>query len=306
MLAHHVNWQGNGYHRVMEPFKAMERDLHLEGALIGTIPGLMETAELEPDVVLLELVTGSRFPDIISQLREVNNAKIVLEYDDNLLNIPLKNGSRQHFPQKALKTFRKVMDSADWLVVSTEPLKEAYSRFHSDIRVALNRLAPAQWGHLQSQRGVGEKVRIGWAGGSSHSGDLEILLPLIKALEGQVEWVFMGMKPRNIRCEFHPGVPFDMYPEKLASLNLDLALVPLEVNAFNECKSNLRLLEIGTCGVPIIATDLVPYRCGLPVTLVENRFKDWMAAVQAFINDPLLRERQGMPCVKRYIGLVSA
>jgi GT2 family glycosyltransferase len=293
VLAHHVNWQGNGHHRVMQPFKAMERHLHLEGAPIGAIPGVMETAELQPDVVLLELVTGSRFPDIIKQLREVNNAKIILEYDDNLLNIPLKNGTRQHFPQKALKTFRKVMDSADWLVVSTEPLKEAYSRFHSDIRVALNRLAPDQWGHLQSLRGVGEKLRIGWAGGSSHRGDLEILLPLIKALEGQVEWVFMGMKPRNVRCEFHPGVPFDMYPEKLASLNLDLALVPLEVNAFNECKSNLRLLEIGTCGVPIIATDLVPYRCGLPVTLVENRFKDWMNAIQAFINDPLLRERQG-------------
>ena len=293
VLAHHVNWQGNGHHRVMQPFKALERHLHMEGALISAIPGLMETAQLQPDVVLLELVTGSRFPEIITQLREVNNAKIVLEYDDNLLNIPLKNGTRQHFPQKALKTFRKVIDSADWLVVSTEPLAEAYSRFHSDIRVALNRLAPDQWGHLQSQRGVGAKIRIGWAGGSSHSGDLEILLPLIKALEGQVEWVFMGMKPRNVRCEFHPGVPFDMYPEKLASLNLDLALVPLEANHFNECKSNLRLLEIGTCGVPIIATNLAPYRCGLPVTLVENRFKDWMNAIQAFINDPLLRERQG-------------
>ncbi|MGK9175457.1 glycosyltransferase [Yokenella regensburgei] len=293
MLAHHINWQGNGHHRVMQPFKALERHYHMEGALINAIPGLMETTQLQPDVVLLELVTGSRFPEIITQLREINNAKIILEYDDNLLNIPLKNGSRQHFPQKALKTFRKVLDSADWLVVSTEPLAEAYSRFHSDIRVALNRLAPDQWGHLQSQRGVGEKIRIGWAGGSSHRGDLEILLPLIKALEGQVEWVFMGMKPRNIRCEFHPGVPFDMYPEKLASLNLDLALVPLEVNHFNECKSNLRLLEIGTCGVPIIATDLMPYRCGLPVTLVENRFKDWMNAIQAYINDPLLRARQG-------------
>lgn len=118
-------------------------------------------------------------------------------------------------------------------------------------------------------------------------------MPLIKELEGQVEWVFMGMKPRNVLCEFHPGVPFEMYPEKLASLNLDLALVPLEINQFNECKSNLRLLEIGTCGVPIIATDIEPYRCNLPVTLVANRFKDWMNAIQAYIHDPALRERQG-------------
>lgn len=103
----------------------------------------------------------------------------------------------------------------------------------------------------------------------------------------------MGMKPRNVQCEFHPGVPFEMYPEKLASLNLDLALVPLDINQFNECKSNLRLLEIGTCGVPVIATDIAPYRCGLPVTLVENRYKDWMNAIQLHLNDAEYRTQQG-------------
>lgn len=293
VLAHHVNWVGGGHHRVMQPFKALERHLMIEGGLTNIIPGVMEAAQLQPDVILLELITGSRFPQIIEQLRSASRAKIVLEYDDYLLNVPIKNGSRQHFPQKMVKNFRKVVDSADWLVVSTAPLAEAYSRFHSDIRIAQNRLAPDQWEHLFSERDTSKKVRVGWAGGSSHAGDLEILLPLIKALEDKVEWVFMGMKPRNVQCEFHPGVPFEMYPEKLASLNLDLALVPLEINQFNECKSNLRLLEIGTCGVPIIATNIEPYRCDLPVTLVENRFKEWMNAVQAFINDAELRHRQG-------------
>ncbi|WP_313485441.1 glycosyltransferase [Pseudescherichia sp.] len=293
VMAHHVNWTGCGHYRVMQPFKAMERHLMLEGGLLNTIPGVMEAAQVQPDIILLELITGSRFPDIIRQLREVCDAKIVVEYDDYLLNVPLKNGNRRHFPQRMLKNFRKVLESADWVVVSTAPLAEAYSRFHSDIRIAQNRLAPNLWGHLISERNTGKKIRIGWAGGSSHTGDLEILLPLIKALEGQVDWVFMGMKPRDVACEFHPGVPFDMYPEKLASLNLDLALVPLEINQFNECKSNLRLLELGTCGVPIIATNIEPYRCGLPVTLVENRFKDWMAAIQSYIYDPQERMQQG-------------
>jgi GT2 family glycosyltransferase len=293
VLANHVNWQGCGHHRVVQPFKALESNLLLEGGLIHGIPGVMEAAQLQPDVILLELLSGSRFPAIMAQYREVCDAKIVVEYDDYLLNVPLKNGSRKHFPQNMVKNLRKVMESADWIVVSTAPLADAYSRFHHDIRIAQNRLAEGQWGHLQSERGAGRKVRIGWAGGSSHAGDLEILLPIIKALEGQVEWVFMGMKPRGVQCEFHPGVPFEMYPEKLASLNLDLALVPLEINQFNECKSNLRLLEIGTCGVPIIATNIEPYRCGLPVTLVENRFKDWMAAIRAHLNDMDATRQQG-------------
>lgn len=79
----------------------------------------------------------------------------------------------------------------------------------------------------------------------------------------------MGMKPEGVACEFHLPVPFEHYPQKLSELDLDLALVPLEQNLFNECKSNLRLLELGSCGFPIICTDIEPYRCGLPVHRVK-------------------------------------
>jgi glycosyltransferase involved in cell wall biosynthesis len=77
------------------------------------------------------------------------------------------------------------------------------------------------------------------------------------------------------------GVPFDIYPQTLAALGLDVALAPLAANRFNECKSNLRLLEYGALGVPVVATDIVPYRCGLPVTLVRNRPVAWIDAVRA-------------------------
>ncbi|HBQ68358.1 MAG TPA: hypothetical protein DD781_18940 [Leclercia adecarboxylata] len=293
VLANHVNWYGCGNHRVIQPFKAMEENLLLEGGMSLGTSGVMEVAQLQPDIILMELITGSGFPSIIEQYRQVSNAKIVVEYDDYLLNLPMKNTNRVHFPQNIVKNFRRVLDTADWVVVSTHALKYAYSEFHPDIRVAQNRLSTRQWDHLLSARNTGNKIRVGWAGGGTHAGDLEILRPIIKALEDKVEWVFMGMKPDNAKCEFHPGVPFEMYPEKLASLNLDLALVPLEINQFNECKSNLRLLEIGTCGVPIIATNIEPYRCGLPVTLVDNRFKDWMNAIMAYINDDALRMKEG-------------
>ena len=46
------------------------------------------------------------------------------------------------------------------------------------------------------------------------------------------------------------GVPIERYPRALAALDLDLALAPVEQNLFNECKSNLRLLEYGACGFP--------------------------------------------------------
>src|SRR5690606_5224399 len=131
----------------------------------------------------------------------------------------------------------------------------------------------------------GRKPRIGWAGGSSHKGDLAVIRQLAKDLQEEVEWVFMGMRPEGIDCEFHAGVSIEQYPKKVASLNLDLAVVPLEINQFNRCKSNLRLLELGVCGVPVICTDIEPYRCGLPVTLVRNRYQDWAEAIRSHLSD---------------------
>ena len=85
--------------------------------------------------------------------------------------------------------------------------------------------------------------------------------------------------------EFYTGVPIEQYPAKLASLNLDLALAPLEDNLFNHCKSNLRLLEYGACGFPVVCSDLITYRGDLPVTRVKNRFKDWVAAIRMHVAD---------------------
>ncbi|WP_158616072.1 glycosyltransferase [Erwinia sp. 198] len=284
MMACHKNLTGCGNYRVIKPFKALEGNLILEGGLTHGLPAVMEVAEIQPDTLLLELVTDVSIPERVKQYRQVSNTKIIMEYDDYIPNLPLKSVFRKKLPKDIVRQLRRSVEQADWLVVSTAPLAEAYSSFHHDIRVAQNRLDD-QWAALNSLRRQGKKPRVGWAGGSSHTGDLEILLPFMKELENEVEWVFMGMKPQNVKCEFHYGVPFEFYPEKLATLNLDLALVPLEMNLFNECKSNLRLLELGACGVPVICTDIEPYRCDLPVTRVTNRYKDWMNAIREHLAD---------------------
>src|SRR5690606_19133931 len=105
---------------------------------------------------------------------------------------------------------------------------------------------------------------------------------------GEVEWVFMGMCPERLRPyvhEYHPGVAIEQYPARLAALDLDLAIAPLEDNQFNRCKSNLRLLEFGTCGFPVVCSDVEPFRDGLPVTRVKRRFRDWMEAIRMHLSD---------------------
>lgn len=168
-----------------------------------------------------------------------------------------------------------------------------------------NRLPVDWWGNLNCRREAGDKPRVGWAGGLGHTGDLELIADVVRDLAEEVEWVFLGMCPDAIRPyvhEYHEGVEISRYPEKLASLDLDLALAPLEDNLFNRCKSNLRLLEYGACGYPVVCSDVEPYRrSGLPVTLVRNRYKEWMDAIRELLADAGERQRQGDSLKRRVL-----
>ncbi len=286
LMAMHADWDGCGHYRVLHPFQALSDELRLDGSLkIGNYY-FSDVARVRPDVLVLQgawIVDG--ILEEIRRYRSLTGAKVVLEFDDYLPNIPARSVYRQRMPQSEIKKMRRAIEEVDWLVVSTTVLAEEYRDYHHDIRVAHNGLPRAVWGDLLSQRRAGRKPRVGWAGGISHTGDLAEIRPVVQDLQDEVEWVFMGMKPDGVACEYHAGVGFEQYPAKLVSLNLDLAVVPLEINQFNRCKSNLRLLEFGACGVPIIATDIDPYRGDLPVTLVRNRPRDWIQAIRSHLSD---------------------
>lgn len=291
-LVHPADLYGCGHYRVMQPFLAMKEKGLIDGA-IST--GLMHVTDLErynPDTIILQRQIGDERLEAMQRMKKFSQAVKVYELDDYLPNLPLKSVHRASMPKDILRSLRQGLNFVDRFVVSTEALAEAFSGLHGEIIVMENRLPISWWQGLQTQRNQGKKPRVGWAGGSSHTGDLELILDVVRDLADEVEWVFFGMCPEQLRPyvhEFHEGVAIDEYPAKLASLNLDLGLAPLEINLFNECKSNLRQLEYGACGIPIICTDIRPYRDGLqqglPVTLVKNRYKDWVDAIRAHIND---------------------
>lgn len=293
VLANNIDRQGCGYYRVIHPYTALEQQLYIDGGINDTLINIPEIERFQPDVLLIQPGLRRGLNYYFEQVRKYSSAKIVIDYDDYSPNIPVRSMVRKQIKQNIIKDIRRDCAQADWVVVSTAPLAEELSRFTSNIRIAPNGLPVDIWGELKSQRKTKKKLRVGWAGGSTHTGDLSLLKPLIKAFEHEVEWVFMGMKPEGIQCEFHPGVPIEVYPEKLASLDLDLALVPLEINQFNICKSNLRLLELGACGIPVICTDIEPFRCGLPVTHVNNRYAEWAEAINMHIHEKEALERQG-------------
>lgn len=279
---------GCGHYRMIHPVHAMHDSGIADARITGRYFTPEELERLQPDTLVLQRQVSDEQLMLTRRLMRLRPTFLVAELDDYLPNLPMKNAHREHMPKDILRALRRSVGLADRFVVSTEPLAEALAGLNPDTRVVLNRLPPAWWRGLQSSRRVGARPRVGWAGGASHQGDLELIIDVVKELRGEVDWVFFGMCPEQIRPylhEFHGPVSIERYPATLARLNLDLALAPLEQNLFNECKSNLRLLEYGACGYPVIASDVRPYQGGLPVTLVKNRFKDWVDAIRAHTRD---------------------
>nr|MBP8151864.1 glycosyltransferase [Xylophilus sp.] len=187
---------------------------------------------------------------------------------------------------------------SDRLVVTTQPLADAYGPYCNDVKIVPNCLNDAVWGQFyKGPPAPRQRLRVGWAGAGQHWGDLKMMVEVVATLSEQVDWVFMGMCPDVLRPyvkEFHPFVSFADYPAKLATLDLDLAIAPLEVNAFNEAKSNLRLLEYGAMGWPVVCSDVYPFRTQNPPVLhVPNTPQAWLQALQPLLTDPALRHRQG-------------
>ncbi|MEI7611270.1 MAG: glycosyltransferase [Betaproteobacteria bacterium] len=263
-------------------------------------PTPIELARLAPDALIMHApVDDVRFIGLL-HYQEINSDVLrIYSLDDLITEIPAGSPVHKKLPSALMnERLRRGLAASDRLIVSTEPLAEAYRGMIEDIRLLPNTLEGNIWGGLQSARRRGKKLRVGWAGAQQHAGDLQFMLEVVKATHSEVDWVFFGMMPNGAQAyiaEYHDFVHrFADYPAKLASLDLDLAMAPLEIHPFNEAKSNLRLLEYGILGWPVICTDIFPYRTDAPpVTRLPNNADQWIAAIRERIVEPDALAREG-------------
>ncbi|MCU1735148.1 MULTISPECIES: glycosyltransferase [unclassified Pseudomonas] len=297
VLALPMNKTAVGHYRVTKPLTELEAAGWVTQQQYFEIPTSVELERSSPDVVILQGRYTEGFIKEIERLKTYSKGFVIYELDDYVIKVPKKNGHLKHTPRDLEGSLRRGIARCDRLVVSTEPLADALRDTHHDIRVLPNLLAEELWVGRRGQRRTSKKPRVGWGGGTSHTGDLEVIADVVKTLANEVEWVFFGMCPPDLRPyihEFHPPVGLSAYPAKLTSLNLDLALAPLEFHIFNDCKSNLRLLEYGACGYPVIVTDTAAYRGYLPCTRVKsNSTEEWLEAIRMHLADPDASYRMG-------------
>lgn len=291
--------QGCGHYRILQPLQAMLDAGLCRGGASTELFGPNLVLRSGADAVVLQRPVNDEALAVLESLRALQVRKIY-EIDDDLARIPSCSIHAQDVPTDIRERMARGIGLCDRLVVSTEPLAQALAGCHEDIRVVPNRLPPRWWGSTPPirQRQRSARPRVAWAGGAGHRGDLEMIAEVIRDLSDHVDWIFFGMCPDALRpyvAQYHTAVPTSAYPARLMALAIDwdLAIAPLEANAFNECKSNLRLLEYGWCGLPVVCSDLTPYQGNLPVMRVPNRVSDWKKAILECLSDHNALQAQG-------------
>lgn len=284
---------GCGEYRVLAPLRSLG-DAALARCGVTTpqedqprVPSVIELERLAPDALLLQGTLYDTHLEALNRYKRFNKVFRVFDMEDLKTTIPIKNSRRKILLPHIKARTREALSYCDRLVVTTEPLADAYRSMVGDLRVVPNYLPRIRWAGLQSLRRQGKRPRVGWAGGQQHEGDLELLAPVVEATAKEVDWVFLGMCPEALLPyvrEVYPFGSFAEYPRRLASLNLDVAVAPLEQHPFNVAKSNLRLLEYGVLGWPVVCSDIEPYR-GAPVHRVSDDPAAWIGAIRERVYD---------------------
>ncbi len=288
ILLHPADFGGCGHYRLINPAKEMEAKNKIQIYATNILMKPHELARFNPDVLVTQRQVLDGQVQYLQRSSTLNGVGTVYDLDDLLDGVQDKNIHKKDFNQRHFNNLYKALGIVDRMTCSTEFLKDWHSKYCNNIVVLHNRLRPSVWGNLTSQRGTSQKLRVGWAGGFSHTGDIEIIVDTVKELYKEVDFVFLGYVHPEIERyvkEYHTGVSYHNYHNKLASLNLDLALAPLEDVPFNHAKSHIKVLEYGSMGIPTIATDITPYK-NFPIKYPKtNDSKGFTDAIREMISD---------------------
>jgi glycosyltransferase involved in cell wall biosynthesis len=281
-----------GHYRVTMPLDAM-RDLG--GWEIQTACGWDERAMDYP------IVIGQRLgkTDALPLWRKLYpGRRLVYETDDDMWSIDETNlrAQLEHSPA-LLDTAGEAIRMAHLATVSTQPLADVVAQFGTRVEVLPNLIDGRL---LDVERPRRDKVVIGWAGGDSHLKDMwsfaQQFQRVMRKHADDVEFHNIGTDFRRVVDVPGRHTGWQDIWNYYRSIDFDIGLAPLAHTVFNDSKSHIKALEYAALGIPVIASDELPYRDfvihGVTGYLVK-RDHEWSRYLRELVNDRALREGMG-------------
>jgi glycosyltransferase involved in cell wall biosynthesis len=302
---------GSGYYRLLLPWKHLSsnsRHLAFAPKTSGELPSRDVVEGVDAFVAQRPVgPMGMRMWDAL----EGATAR-VYEVDDDLLTAD--SSALEHLCEERVRdSIRYMLERSEMVTVSTPYLAELYSQYNRNVRVLPN-FINADVLDLNRRRGREGKVTVGWAGGNSHMPDWSQahywIRPVLQRYAATVDMHFVG-KDYSPHLHHPDAVPLgallwtswtDDIWDYYRGIDFDIGLAPLADIPFNYSKSHLKALEYAALGIPVIATDMEPYRDfvvdGVTGYLVSSP-EQWDKRLSELINDAAAREEMGAAARKR-------
>jgi glycosyltransferase involved in cell wall biosynthesis len=309
---------GTTYYRMAVPARELEYhgyEIMFSAALLVVDKDGANPRIIIDDLEWADIVVFPRYfqfsPNVVVQVMwecQKMGKKIVYETDDCLYYIPEHNATANVLnAPSSQQMIRFLEENANIKTVTTRRLKELVGNDMIPTFVCPNSIDMSLWGGLENKKT--DKLVIGWAGGSSHIRDLEMVVPVLQRLKKKhkIEIKLFGFDPQFAKSKlYYKHIKWTNvlnYPRTLAGAGFDIGIAPLVDDEFNQYKSNIKWLEYGMLNVPIVASQSPTYediKDGedgfLATTLAE-----WEEKLEKLIVDEEFRQRMGQKAHDRIV-----
>lgn len=269
------------------------------------------------DVMVLQMVFDNRAYEFAKRF----NKKTIFEIDDMVEWVPKDHYARNiTFNPVRIYQFFMAIRKADAVIVSTPYLKKRYNwlRFGKRPVDVLPNCIDLDFWEKEPIKNYSDQIRIGYAGGNSHVNDLKMVIPALKRILKEypkTKFIYCGTGgissdnpmveynygedlfkeiPVN-RREYVLGSNMEVYPDKLNSLQFDLAIAPVVENPFTRAKTPIKWMEYGINKVPTVCTKFL-YKSvvthGTTGFLAESE-NDWYTYIKKLVESKSLRHKIG-------------
>lgn len=228
--------------------------------------------QLDQGVDLIHGGWSNNLPHIefLVAARERYKVPIVIDYDDDVFSVDPMNVSFKHYHEGAFsrRVARLGLRVADAITCSTAPLLEALKDHCRHIYHLPNLTHPSHWQDLprDPRRGEDKSVRVMFAGGPSHLGDLNHVREAVEWMVGHYDgkegrphvkllfltcmpdwaerWISSTRDPWRNRAFFmETGGRVATWQRIIRWVAPDVLMAPLQHNKFNESKSLIKAYD---------------------------------------------------------------
>jgi len=326
---------GCGMYRIMNPSSMLNRMKLAEVAVIlqqyHPIDVFDDPRLSQIDVLLGQRIYNKQWLAGILTQRDKYGFSFVYEIDDSLDTIDPSNPAFKFFryknKQEVLSIYHSALECSDAVFTTTDYLADECKKWAKRAYVLPNGIDPSEiiFNNVP-KNSISDKVRICYWGGTSHFADFSIVLNALERImskHSNVELFFWGFMPESglqeltkyhgvVRNDFeyfksfydtfkdriiyYPFVDTELFQPLLSTFQVDISIAPLKASKFDNAKSELKVVESGFLGVPIVASDVFPYRKiiknGVNGFIAKKSF-DWYKYLDLLINDKQKRIQIG-------------